>query len=201
MSLTIKGYTQRIAQFGMALSIVCCSQVATAKHWQLKPQSADVEFTLKLLGGLEPTGKFQQFSGSVFYDSKQRNQSHMNLKIATKSLKIDLPDAFNSLAKSDFFQTKKHPYMTFRSKRVRFTKKDTAKIIGHLTFMGKTRPIIITANIQPLVATQGANKGQVSRLKFKGSTVIKRSDYDFRVPVIGLSDNIVVHLKGVLVAK
>lgn len=176
-----------------ALCWLAASQSAQAKQWQFFNKHTDVTFKLNLIGGLQPQGEFTKFSGVVNYDAAKPNDSKVNVKVATESLKIDLPDSFQRLADGDFFKTKKYPYMTLVSQRVRFYRPNRAKVIGKLSFMGRTQPVVVDAEIKPM------KQGKVLYLDAK--TTIKRSDFGVKLPVPGVGNQIPINMKGYLIPK
>lgn len=177
----------------LATLVFITPQIAVAQTWQLRSPSSDVSFTLKLLGGIQPKGTFDQLSGMMDFDSNNKNNSTLNINVKTSSLNIDLPKQFHTLAKGDFFQTKKYPHMQLASKRVRFYNDNQAKIVANLTFMGKTRPVLMDATIKPM------RKNRV--LYVHATTTIRRSDFDVSLPIIGVNDDIPIKIKAFLLPK
>ena len=167
---------------------------AVAKSWQLTPKHASVGFTFRVFGA-KLQGDFHDFSGQADYDQQHKDASQLNAQVAMASLDIKLPKILKWLVSDDMLKTKQHPYMVFSSKNVRFTSNNQAKIMGDLTFLGVTRPIIIDAQITP--AVDHVTGSQV--LRFHGMAHIKRRDFKFFLPVPGVSEDVNVMLQGDLV--
>jgi len=170
-------------------ALLVVAPLCSAAQWQLDKQT-DIGFTLNMLGGMQSEGRFNKSMGTFNYDATARSKSALYLKVDTRSLQIDLPAAFNQLADDDFFKTKTYPYLLLKSRRVHFYTPQRAKIIGELTFMGITQPVLLETKVK-----QAKNSRQ---LYFDATTRIKRSDYGITLPIPAVADSIPIRIKAIM---
>lgn len=102
-----------------------------------------IGFTVKHAMVSTAHGAFKKFTGAVHIDETDLTKTVVNLDIETDS--IDTADAKRDthLKSPEFFDTKKFPKMTFKSKTVERSG-DGYKVIGDLTIKDVTKPVTLT---------------------------------------------------------
>lgn len=141
-------------------------QSAFGQDWKLNEKESFTLFIAKNLGlkvsgkisGMKVTGKYndQNIFASSFVGS---------IDVSTIDTQITLRD--NHLKSKDYFDVKKYPTITFRSKEITAAG-STLKVIGDLSIKGVTKEIGVT-----FVGQKNGNKHTLV-----GNVTIQRSDFD-----------------------
>jgi len=125
--------------FGLNLS-----GFAIADTHKIDPAHSNLGFKIRHLLA-KSTGKFKTYSGEFDYDASKVKDAKFNLEIDAASIDTDNADRDKHLRSEDFFDTAKHPKITFKSTKVDPVGKDGMKITGDLTMRGVTKPVTIEA--------------------------------------------------------
>jgi len=142
---------------------------------------SQVQFKVQHKGAGFVFGRFNDFSGSFTIDPKKPANSSVELTVQAGSVDTGFAKRDQHLASPDFFNAKQFPTITFKSKQVKVTGKQTAQVTGDLTLLGKTRPV--TAQVRH-TGTSGDLAG------FEASFKIKRSDWGMKFMVGPLGDEV-----------
>ena len=115
-------------------------------------------------------------------------------------MKVESIDTHNAkrdqhLKSPDFFNAKQFPAITFKSKQVKKSSKDTYEVTGDLTIHGVTRPVTVK------VTNTGSGKDPMgaNRIGFETIFTIKRSDFGMKFMLGPVSDEIrlIVSIEGI----
>lgn len=180
---------------------VCATQ-AWAKSYRFDTKKTKITFNIKFFGSLEKQGKFSNFKGHVDYQPNNINNSMLNLKVATASVKIDVPSSISNMLDGDLFKTKQYPYMTFQSKKLALKRLNQhsakGKITGTLHFMGKKHHETFTVHFREL----SKKNGIPSKILFNGFSTINRKVYGIQLPRLAkVAEQIPIRISGVLVSQ
>ena len=88
-------------------------------------------------------GLFQDFSGTLTYSSQDPAKCKIDVTVQAASLDTRAPGRDKVLRSDDFFDVEKFPTLSFQSRRVAATGKDTYAVEGDLTIHGVTRHITV----------------------------------------------------------
>jgi polyisoprenoid-binding protein YceI len=114
-----------------------------AGTWRLDPERSVVQFTVTKLGFEDVTGVFRDFSGVVRYDPASPVESSVEWSVKVSSVKTDASNRDRSLQSAEYFESARHPEMTFRSERVRPLGDGRLQVEGPITIKGRSRPLTI----------------------------------------------------------
>lgn len=159
----IKHFIVIVALFGFATVAI-----ATVPTWEILPQESKLTFT-GTLNGSPSTGYFKTFHGSISFDPKKINESHIQMAVDINSITTSYSEIANTLKMSDWFDAKQYPQATFLSNKIVEIDNKTYQAIGKLTIRNKTLPVTISFIKEKTVG---------NKIKVTGSTTIKRSDFD-----------------------
>lgn len=137
---------------------------ATLATWQIIPSESQITFTAQPI-----SGEFKTFSGDIYVDPTQLNNSRVNLVIDVNSLTTSYIDIANLLKSADWFDVKNFPQATFRSEKFTAIGDQTYQAEGKLTIHGKT---------QPLSLIFSADNLSKSITQVKGSFTISPTQFD-----------------------
>lgn len=101
---------------------------------QNKKQSK-ITFKIKNLG-FNVNGSFKEFVVKSKFNFKDLKESFLNVEISAKSIFTDSESRDNHLLKSDFFDVKKHPTITFKSSKIEKSNQNKFILTGLLIIKG-----------------------------------------------------------------
>jgi len=142
--------------------------------WDFDYAHSSIEFTVRHLLVSKVRGRFTKWSGNIEIDEQDLARSHFDVEIDVASVDTHEPQRDAHLRSGDFFETDKHPKMTFKSKRVEATAKDHLAITGDLTLRGTTREVVLDVERGGIVAKDPWGK---RRAGFTATTSIHRKDF------------------------
>jgi polyisoprenoid-binding protein YceI len=142
-----------------------CKPVSAQKQWEL--QSAAVTFTIKN-AGLTVDGKFGGATASIVFDANNYVQASIEASIESKTIDTGIGSRDNHLRKEDYFDVKKFPIMTIKSKKINKLGDNRFEGTFELTLKGISKEIKIPFSYQ-----QESNGAASLRASFE----INRLDY------------------------
>jgi polyisoprenoid-binding protein YceI len=119
-------------------------------------------------------GVFEKITGSVTWDKASPESLKIDATIDAASVDSGNDGRDKHLAGPDFFNSKEHPSITFKSSAVKKTGDNTFDVTGDLTLIGKTKPVTIKV-VHTGEKDAGARFGY--RAGFDATFTIKRSDF------------------------
>jgi len=131
-----------------------------------------VVFTVRHLVS-KVTGRFGDLNGTINIDRAKPEASSVEFKIQTASIDTNQPDRDKHLRSADFFDAEKNPEITFKSKSIKPTGKDTYDVTGTLTLRGVSKEITLPVS----VLGEGKDPRGQEKIGFETSTTINRKDY------------------------
>ncbi len=150
---------------------------------------SEIGFSVRHMMFAKVRGQFKTWSAKLAYDAANPAKSTIEVDVETAS--IDTRDAQRDghLKSADFFESEKHPKMTFKSTKIEAAGTGKYKVTGDLTIRGVTHPVTLE------VEQTGAGKDPWGndRLGFSARGSISRSEW-------GLKWNQALEAGGVLVS-
>jgi polyisoprenoid-binding protein YceI len=114
-----------------------------------------VTFTIRKWGVLTVTGRFRDVSGEVLLDRDRPEASRVTVEVRVASVSTGEAGRDQTLQSEDFFDTARHPAMTFVSSAVSLLPDGRASVTGDLTIRGVTRRITVPVTVHgPTVDTE-----------------------------------------------
>jgi polyisoprenoid-binding protein YceI len=161
-----------------------------AADYDFDPAHSMIGFSVKHAMVSTVHGAFKKFTGAVHIDETDLSKTQVSLDMETDSIDTAEPKRDAHLKSPDFFDSKKFPKMTFRSKALeRFG--DGYKLTGDLTIKDTTKPVTLTLDaLSPEVKDPwgGLRRGT------HASGQLNRTDF-------GLKWNAVLETGGVMVSE
>jgi polyisoprenoid-binding protein YceI len=119
-------------------------------------------------------GQFGGVRGKVIYDPKNPSASSVETTIDCSTVNTGEPKRDADLKSEEFFDVKKYPVMTFKSKLVEAAGPGKLRMTGELTIKGITKAVVVDVDgpTGPVKDTQGREKIGVS-----GTTKISRKEF------------------------
>ena len=173
----------------MKRSIICfllaiCSLGIFAQAYTPVDNGSKVHFVIKNFG-IGTGGDFTGLAGSIKFDPANLSAADFNVSIDASSINTDIESRDNHLRKSEYFDVKTYPRISFRSTKVTKTNKNGyLYMFGNITIKGVTKEIKF-----PFKAT-AQNGGYL----FEGDFKLNRRDFGVGGNSISLSDDLTVNL-------
>jgi polyisoprenoid-binding protein YceI len=152
---------------------------------------ASIIWKVSHMGLSQYPARFAKFDGTLAFDAAKPENSKLAVNIDPTSIRTEYPNKaekdFDAELSNgaDWFNSAAFPKITFVSKTVTRTGSRTANILGDLTFLGVTKPLILKATYNGSVKKHMFT-GQ-PMLGFSATGKLKRSDFGFSkyIPTIG----------------
>ncbi len=159
-----------------------------AAEYTYNQEYSQIIFTLKQIRLVVAAGHFEDFSGTFSFDAARIENSRVDLRIFTKSLKAQNKMQDKLLRSKNFFSPEQYPEITFVSREFKNIQGKEFDIHGDLTIRGVTKAVIFKTK---LMSDPGTITGK-HPLRFQSYTFIRRKDFHLGTgnlldPVIALS--------------
>ena len=152
---------------------------------------AYITFSYSHLGFSTPHVGFNEFDVVLELDADNPEKSRLNVTIDAASIdsRVDVFD--DHLRGADYFDTEKHPQITFRATRIEMTSDLEAKVTGDLTIKGITQPLTLEATLNK-AANHPMLKVPTLGISARGS--LQRSAFDLGKYAPAVGDNIDIYI-------
>ncbi|MDQ6764591.1 MAG: YceI family protein, partial [Verrucomicrobiota bacterium] len=141
-----------------AFAFLTSAAFGAPETYKIDPVHSSITFKVRHLFSFV-TGKFTKFDGTFAVDPDALPGSTVTATVQTASVDTANGKRDEDLKGADFFDAAKFPEMTFKSKSVKPTGKDSADITGDFTMHGVTKDL--TLHAQFLGKGKGM-KGEIS---------------------------------------
>ena len=182
-------FVSRLNLIGPAFFLVIVgfapNALAAPRDFSIDAVHSTVLFKVKHMNVGYAFGRFNQFSGTVKFDTANPAQSAMEITVKTASVDTANKKRDQHLRGPDFFDAKQFPVMTFKSKSVRKTGERTYGMTGELVVKGVKKTI--TVPVEHIGTGQGRGGPIVGAIS---TFTIKRSDYGINYMLGGLGDEV-----------
>jgi polyisoprenoid-binding protein YceI len=147
---------------------------AQAVHWRIDTLHSSAQFSVKHMMISTVRGQFGGVKGTVVYDPRNPASATVEATIECSTVNTGEPKRDADLKTAEFFDVKKYPVMTFKSKRVEVAGAGKLKVTGDLTINAVTREVVLDLDgpSAQVHDTQGRDKIGVS-----GETKISRKEF------------------------
>lgn len=155
--------------------------LAQAAAYKIDPVHSVVGFKIDHLMVSKVWGRFNSFSGEIIY-GQDVQESDWKLSAVIDAKSVDTGNVMRDehLRGKDFFNVAEFPEIRFKAvKMAELKEKDGlhyGKLLGALTLLGVTRPIILTGKVN------GIGKGMKGekRIGFEASASLNRQDFGMK---------------------
>ena len=168
----------------LAVSLLTVTLFAFTQTYKPKDEGSKVKFVIKNFG-INTGGTFEGLEGAITFDPKNLSIASFEVTVEAKTIDTDIESRDNHLRKSEYFDVKNHPKITFKSTKVTPTNNvDYLYMFGTITIKGVTKEIKF-----PFKATP-KDGGYL----FEGDFKLNRRDFGVGGRSMSLSDELNVEL-------
>ncbi len=170
------------------------AQAESAKY-NFDKAHTQILFNVSHLGFSQSWGEFLEYDGHIMFDEAAPEIGSVEITIKTASIDMDDQKWDDHMKNEDFFNVEKFPDMIFKSTNIDVNGDNTANIMGDLTILGVTKPVM-------LVTTHNKSGKHAFSGKyvsgFSATAQIKRSDFgmNYGLPMIGDEVNIILEVES-----
>ena len=152
--------------------------------WNIDPAHSDVSFTVRHMMVSKVRGRFSRVSGEIV-TAENPLESAVTATIDMNSIDTNNAQRDEHIRSADFFETAKHPTMTFRSAGLRADGEDFV-LDGELNLHGVTQPVTLKVELGGF-GPDALNPAGGTRVGFSASGEINRRDFgiDLTMPMDG----------------
>lgn len=157
----------------LAINLFFVSVLFAADKYMADKANSTIGFTVTHLVISTVPGHFQDYDVVFMYDENDISKSSVKATIKTASIFTDNQKRDEHLRSADFFDTEKHPEITFESNNFYMTD-DGYVAKGILTIRGVSKEVEIPFKIQGKVKDALGN----TKLGLEGGLTINRQDFN-----------------------
>jgi polyisoprenoid-binding protein YceI len=160
--------------FTMAGCLLITGSPALANEiFKIDPEHSSIEFKVGHFLGTTK-GRFAKFSGTIDVNREHAEESSVTATIQAASIDTAVAKRDEHLRGEDFFNIRKFPEITFKSRQVKRSGPGAGEVVGDLTMHGVTRPI--TLRFQLVGSPESAAKSGTTRWRITAPP-LKRSEF------------------------
>lgn len=161
----------------------------------IEPTHTQVRFQWDHFGFSTPGANFDEVEGEIVINETQPDKSSVSVNIPVKSLNTHVPALDEHLLTDNtFFQPNEHPYITYKSVKIRNLDVDdkTFDLEGEITINGITKPVTLNSRITKVGPHPMWNNTRA--IGVDATTTLKRSDFKMDAHAPYVSDELKVSI-------
>ncbi len=147
-----------------------------SKIYSIDSGHSYIGFQIKYMGYAKVRGRFENFSGSIYYDPDDITKTSATVIIKTESIDTDLKWRDKDLKSANWFDAEKHPSIVFKTTRVE-QKAGQSIFYGELTMRGVTKEVALEMHENSGILSDTRGDSQVI---LTGRTVVNRNDFGIK---------------------
>jgi len=164
---------------------------AAADAYTIDSKHTFPSFEISHIGFSTQRGRFDRSSGKIKLDTKAKTGA-IQVDIEADSIDTGLPELEAKLKEADFFNTAKHPAITFTAGKFEFAGDTPVAAEGTLTLLGVSKPLRL--NIEHFhCGVHPVNKRNVCGADASGQ--IKRSDFGMKAFLPAVGDEVTIRIQ------
>ena len=156
----------------LGATLLLWSTIISAESYQLDATHTTVGFTIRHNMITNVQGKFNVFDGTVEIDGATNTLTDVVARVDTTSIDTDNQKRDGHLKSADFFDVGKYPEITFQSKKIEKTGKNSYEVTGELTIKKVKKTITLTGEMSGPIEAFGSK-----RIGFSAIGTINRQDF------------------------
>jgi polyisoprenoid-binding protein YceI len=183
-------------RFITALAALLYAAPALADRYEFDKSHTSIVFHVNHLGFSEVMGVFTKFNGDFEFDRDHPEKSKIDVKLSPSGIRTSSELLDDVLQGKDFFNTATYPGITFVSRSIKVTGKNTGDVTGDVTLLGVTRPVTLHVTLNKADYAPITNMYVAG---FHANATLKRSDFGmtYSIPLVGDDVRIDIDTEGV----
>ena len=154
------------------------SPIPAATSWTVDKTHSHVGFAVKHMVVSTFRGRFEDYDATL--TANEDGTLRLEGRVSADSISVKDENLATHLKAPDFFDTERHPYVTFSSTLIR-AENNALIVDGELTIKGHTRPIEARGTISEPAVTFG----DVEKIGIELEAIVDRTEYglDWNAPL------------------
>lgn len=171
--------------------------------WSVDPTHSELTFKIKHLMISNVSGSFKAFQAEAETEGEDFSTAVITLTADMDSISTNNEARDTHLRTADFFETDKHPQLTFRSTEVEKLDDENFKLHGDLTLKGITKPVALNVEYNGIAKDPwgGERAGFVVTGKISRSAFGVTFNAVMETGGVALSDDVRLHSELQLVKE
>lgn len=173
-----------------ALCLLSLAGNAAADSYTIDPRHTFPGFAVSHIGFSTQHGRFDRSSGKIKLDT-QTHTGSIEVSIEADSIDTGLPELEAKLKEAGFFDTAKHPTISFTADQLEFSGNTPVAAEGTLTLLGVSKPLRLGIDhfhcgVHPIYKREvcGADaSGQIKRSDFGMTAFLPAVGDDVRIEI------------------
>lgn len=161
--------------------------------YEVEPAHTQVGFSVLHFGFTNYLGLFSNVSGKLALDTKNPSASKLHVEIPIDSVQTTSAKLDEELKGDQWFNAAQFPKATFQSNAFRLTGPNRGIVKGNLTLHGITKPVSLNVRFIGAGVNSLDNKYTAG---FEATGDIKRSDFDVKMYVPYVADDVHLRING-----
>lgn len=177
-----------------AIASTLSTSAFAAETYGIDARHTFPSFEVSHLGFSIQRGRFNKTSGTITLDTAAKSGS-IDISIDTSSIDTGLDELEKHMRGEDFFDTARHPAITFKSKSLQFDGDKLTGADGDFSMLGVTKPVSLKIDHFKCGAHPMTKKAMCGA---NATTVIKRSEFGMSkyVPAVGDEVKITIQVEA-----
>src|SRR5579859_5650286 len=115
--------------------------------WTLDKSHSEIQFTVRHMMISNVRGLFGSFDVKVDFDENDLSKASVEATIDANSINTRDEKRDGHLRSPDFFDVANYPNITFKSKHIALTGKNSGRVTGDLTIRGVTKEVTLDVEL------------------------------------------------------
>lgn len=115
----------------------------TIERWEIDSSHSAIRFAVRHLGIHKVRGRFSRWTGSIEVPEGDWNRATVEVVIDASSIETGIAARDKHLRDEDYFDVRRHPEITFRTRLVTAAAGGRRKLFGEMTIKGHTREVTL----------------------------------------------------------
>ncbi len=154
-----------------------------AHMYDIDKEETRILFVTKMCTADIIKGEFHDFSGKIYFDKAEPENSWVDVTIDASSLWLDHEYHKDELLKDiiegdQILKTEVFPKITLKSTNIEVTSIHTGIMTADMTLVGETHPITLEVTFENAMTDRYATKVDTDKIAFSAYGTFKRSDWN-----------------------
>lgn len=165
----LKGLDMKIQWF----LLLILGNLSFAAQWDIDSAHASARFKIRHMMVSNVSGEITGMKGTFTVDDKDANKMVLDGTLDMNSINTNNIDRDNHLKAADFFDVKKFPKATFKTKSITKGEGDKVTLVGELNMHGVSKEVTVEGELTPVLKDPFGKM----RRGISGATKVNRKDF------------------------
>ncbi|MGE0854163.1 MAG: YceI family protein [Hyphomicrobiaceae bacterium] len=158
----------------------------------LDSRQLTIRFEVRSFGVWSVAGRFAEARGEIAFDPTEPTRSQVRVVARTPSIDTASAARDAALRSTHFFDTERHPLLTFESTQITLMDRTTGTVTGNLRMIGVSKPIRLTFELR----RDGGPTQQIGAGRFQASGMLRRSEWGMTAFIPTISDEVRLEIEA-----